>query len=79
MYLFLDAVIVVGLSQLTYQVTEAPNAVATVCATIEVALGSVSKDTIVNLVTPLTGSMVTGELHDCFERVCLLDSLQHSS
>ena len=52
----------VGLSQLTYQVIEAPNAVANVCATIEVALGSVRKDTIVHLATPLTGAFVTGEL-----------------
>ena len=61
-YSLLVSVIVVGLSQLTYQVSEGPNAVATVCATIEVALGSVSKDTIVNLVTPLSGAAVTGEL-----------------
>ena len=53
-------VIIVGLSQLMYQATEGPNAVATVCATIEVALASVSRDTVVYIVTPLTGAMITG-------------------
>ena len=51
-----------GLSQLMYDATEGPNSVATVCATIEVALAPVSKDTIVNLITPITGTTITGEL-----------------
>ena len=45
-----------------YDVTEAPNAAAIVCATIEVALGPVSRDTVVYLLTPITGSNITGEL-----------------
>lgn len=60
--LFLVSVFIVGLSQLVYEVTEAPNAVATVCATIEVALGPVSRDTVVYLFTPITGPSITGEL-----------------
>ena len=55
------SVIVVGLSSLMYEATEGPNAVATVCATIEVATGSVSKDTVVSLVTPITGPSVIGK------------------
>ena len=53
--------IVVGLSSLMYQATEGPDAVASVCATIEVAAGPVSRDTIVYLVTPITGSTITGK------------------
>ena len=45
-----------------YEVTEAPDMVATVCATIEVALGPVSRDTVVYLLTPITGSSIIGEL-----------------
>ena len=56
-----NTVLIVGLSQLTYEVAEGPSAVATVCATIEVALGPVSRDTVVNIATPLTGASVTGE------------------
>ena len=44
-----------------YEATEGPNAVATVCATIQVATGSVSKDTVVNLMTPITGPSVIGK------------------
>ena len=53
--------IVVGLSSLTYQATEGPGAVASVCATIEIAIGPVSRDMIVYLVTPVTGSSITGK------------------
>ena len=59
-FLISPSVIVVGLSSLTYQATEGPNAVATVCATIEVAAGPVSRDMVVYLVTPVTGSTITG-------------------
>ena len=52
--------IVVGLSSLTYQATEGPGAVASVCATIEVAAGPVSRDMVVYLITPVTGSAITG-------------------
>jgi hypothetical protein len=54
-------VIVVGLSSLTYQATEGPSAVASVCATIEVAAGPVSRDMVVYLITPVTGSTITGK------------------
>ena len=53
--------IVVGLSSLTYQATEGPGAVASVCATIEVAAGPVSRDMVVYLITPVTGSAITGK------------------
>ena len=61
--LFLVTVFIVGLSKLVYEVSEAPDAVATVCATIDVALGPVSRDTVVHLLTPITGSSITGELY----------------
>ena len=51
-------VIVIGLSSTSYQVTEGPNAVATVCVTIQ--LGSVGRDVAVLLFTPVTGSVITG-------------------
>lgn len=56
--IFLYAVVIIGLSSMTYQVTEGPNAVATVCATIQ--LGSVGKDVAVNLTTQVTGEVITG-------------------
>ena len=56
------AVITVGLLQLVYDATEGPDSVATVCAYIEIALAPLSKDTIVNLVTPIIGANITGEL-----------------
>ena len=52
--------IIVGLSSLTYQATEGPNAVASVCATIEVAVRPLRRDTSVYLFTPVTGAAVIG-------------------
>ena len=49
--------------------TEAPNAMATVCAIIEVALGPVSRDTVVYLLTPITGSSITGEFVLCSHHI----------
>ena len=44
-----------------YQAIEGPDAVASVCATIEVAAGPVSRDMVVYLVTLVTGSAITGK------------------
>ena len=53
--------IFVGLSSLTYDVTEGPNAVASVCATIEIAIRPLRRDTSVNIVTPVVGTSDTGK------------------
>ena len=45
---------------MSYKVTEGPNAVVSVCATIQ--LGSVGRDVAVILVTPVTGTVLTGGL-----------------
>ena len=45
-----------------YEATEGPNAVATVCATIEIAIRPLQRDTSILIVTPLTGVAVTGKL-----------------
>ena len=55
---YIHTVIIVGLSSMSYRVIEDPNAVATVCATIQ--LGSVGRDVAVLLFTPVTGSVITG-------------------
>ena len=52
--------IFVGLSSLTYDATEGPNAVVSVCATIELALRPLQRDTSVVIVTPVTGGAITG-------------------
>ena len=57
-YAITHTVIIVGLSSTSYGVTEGPNAVATVCVTIQ--LGSVGRDVAVLLFTPVTGSVITG-------------------
>ena len=46
------AVIQVSLSQLVYEATESPGAEVSICVVIE--LGSVSSDTSVQLITPLS-------------------------
>ncbi len=53
------AVIIVGLSQLMYDVTEGPLETVSVCVTIE--LGSLGSDVSVILMTPVTGSTVIGK------------------
>ena len=54
------AAIFVGLSSLVYSATEGPNAVASVCATIEDAFRPLRRDTSVFLMTPVTGGAITG-------------------
>lgn len=61
--------IIVGLSSLMYQATEGPNAVASVCATIEVAIQPLRRDTSVYLFTPVTGAAVIG---NCISIITLL-------
>ena len=61
----LHAAIIVGLSSLTYQATEGPGAVASVCASIEVAVRPLRRDTSVYLFTPVTGATVTGNFSMC--------------
>ena len=56
----IHAAIIVGLSSLMYQATEGPGAVASVCASIEVAVRPLRRDTSVYLFTPVTGATVTG-------------------
>ena len=59
-FISFHAAIIVGLSSLSYQATEGPGAVASVCATIEVAIRPLRRDTSVYLFTPVTGATVTG-------------------
>ena len=54
------AAIIVGLSSLTYQATEGPDAVTSVCASIEVAVRPLRRDTSVYLFTPVNGATVIG-------------------
>ena len=58
----MHTVIIVGLSSMSYPVSEGPhlgsNAVVSVCTTIQ--LGTVGRDVAVNIVTPVTGSIITG-------------------
>ena len=61
-------VIFVGLSSLMYQATEGPNAVATVCATIEAAVRPVQRDTSILIVTPVTGGTITGIVSHYFDK-----------
>ena len=59
---------------MSYSVTEGPllgpNAVVSVCATIQ--LGTAGRDVAVNIFTPVTGSVITGEkfpLEGCMNHV----------
>ena len=54
------SVIQVGLSAITYEVTESPNKEVGICVNIE--LGSLSSDATVRLLTPPSGAS-TGKLH----------------
>ena len=53
-HLFLTSVIQVGLSAITYEVTESPNKEVGICVNIE--LGSLSSDATLQLLTPPSGT-----------------------
>lgn len=57
-FLYSFTVIIVGLSSMSYSVTEGPNAMVSVCGTI--LLGTAGRDVSVYIFTPVTGSVITG-------------------
>ena len=65
---FVHTVAIVVLSSMTYDATEGPNAVVSVCAKVEV--GKVARDSILYITTPIPGTANTGIIIIVFFIIC---------